>query len=128
MPGVQMRASVPFGVLFIFLSISLTTPNDRTLITIFFWLLAPALIYIGYVIWKPPRYLSPNWINQLVDKYGYELTWEMINYTMVKFANDSKKIDQWEYRVSKEEGLMSWAEETRKALGYPPLSGEGENL
>ena len=60
-----------------------------------------------FAIWKP-RWLKPDWLIWLEDKYGTNI----VEYLLEQARNDKT----WEQRVSTQEGLEAWAKEKTKAF------------
>jgi hypothetical protein len=58
-----------------------------------------------FAIWKP-RWLKPNWLVWLEDKYDANT----VEFLLEQARNDKS----WEQRVSTQEGLEAWAEEKTK--------------
>lgn len=118
-PRAIQNMLIPLGLSFIAAEVITSdliptkSPGD-----VFFWIVMSMFIAsIALGIWNP-RWLQPRWLVYLEDEYG-TVMWHLLQ----EAAQDPKR---WEQQVRTQEDLETWAEETRKKLGYPPHPGRIE--
>lgn len=109
-------AAIPFGIGAILVSIGAVIAD----VYITRWLFGIGLgggIFFGFILmaWKP-RWLKPDWLLWLEDRYGA---------SMLEFMFDQARKEgrSWGRRVATQEGLERWAEEMEQK--YRSYIGDG---